>query len=533
MFQVQVSPRFRRLLLPLTVFLVVGVVAWNRQRESPPSRPIEAGRGEVTQQSTLEFGLQGGRADTENTNTIVDLPPKVAGGSQDAACDFEVVVSEPSFCVIQGRTHEIPITLVSVAGVCNGSATLSVGGFPPGTMADILPSPKMEFKNGIASATVKIDTTGVNLKEAMAASTLAFSVSKDDLRRTTKADMIVDQPADFSLTPYPASIQLHQEGSAKVAVRVDRLGRGCAREEPVTLSLDTSSLPSFVRYDLSSDRVLPPGKAMISFKALSGPETGKFRTTLVGWGEKKEKSAQITLDITLPAHLAPNADDAFPGAPSMVGRFSSIPMEEMFEIFGFTPEAQEATRKRHRDLSEKGYIESSESAMDGRLQELKTLIHPIDLAAGRFTFEPAAIKNTPFEGLRQEGGVDYYKVGEKYAALNRIFTMPDGATVMLTEWDYLTSGGGSVYSNEDINEDVNGFPARLTTYKSPSGKALTSMEWEMGGISYTLEMEGAVKGNDKYSLFLDMARSIPMQIRKGAINKDKRDGLSPVPLPPH
>jgi hypothetical protein len=346
--------------------------------------------------------------------------------------------------------------------------------------------------------------------------------------------MIVHQPLNFSLKIDPTSVQLPQEGSAKVAVKVDRLGRGCANEEPVTLSLDTSSLPSFVRYDLSSDSVRPPGEVMISFKAFSGPERGEFKATVVGCcaSEKKEKSTQITLNITLPADLIPSADDAFPGAPSMVGRFSSLPIKEMFKVFGFTPEAQEAARKSYRDLSEKGYIEASESAMEG-LQEAKKLIRPLDQAADHFTFEPAAVKNTPFEGLKQEGGVSYYQVGEQNAGLNRIFTMSDGTTVMLSELDYLTTGGGSVYPNEDINENVNGVPARLTTYKSPSGKALTSMMWEMGGISYTLEMEGAVKENDKYPLFLDLARSIPMQIREGAINNDKKDDLSPATLPPH
>jgi hypothetical protein len=472
--------------------------------------------------SSLTFSAsRKGKTRTAKANMTVTLPTSEGNVIRTGTgCDFEVVVSEPDFCVIQGRVYDIDVTLLPVTGDCKGSATLSVSGLPPGVTKKILPSPKIMFTKadgsavGTPVATVRIDTANMALKEGFATSSLSFLVAKKGLIRKANAEMMVDRSSyDFSLNPHPSIVRVYQEdaGTSSVKVNVKHLGSACERERPVSLSLDTGSLPSFVSYDFSSDRVVPPGETTLSFKASSGKEIGAFKTTLVGCctDDRKEKTAEIIVDITFPR--IPESVLKEEGGPplSLTERaFRAVPMEEMFKTFNVPPEAQEETRKVQQDLSEKGYIEASESAMEGLQYVRNTLAHPVN-QTGIFTFEPASLENTPFKGFKLEGGFYTNEVGAgKFAGLNRILTMPDGAIVMLAEVDYLTSGGGAVYAKEFINENINGFPGRLTIHQSPSGRAITGMSWETATMSYTLEMEGNVKKNGQYSLFLSLAQSI-------------------------
>lgn len=475
---------------------------------------VDLKEGIATSSLTLSASRKG-KTRTAKANMTVDLPSKeqVVQGS---ACDFEVKLTEPDFCVIQGSVYDMDVTLLPIAGVCNGPATLNVSGLPLGATKEILPSPKIRFEDGIATATVRVDTAGVDMKKGMATSTLTVSASKRGLIRTAKADMIVDLPDFyFTLKPRPTVVTLHQEDatSTDVMVEVKLRGAACQIANPVTLSLDTASLPAIITHEFSSTVVTPPGETTISFKAKSGEEIGTFKATLIGIGcctidgENIKKTAEISMDVTFP-HIPDDMEEDGQKSPKIEKKFKAESMENMFKTFNLSPEAQEATRKAQKDLSEKGYIETSESGVEG-LRYAKTLARPIDQAAyDLLSFKPAALENTPFKGFRPEGGFYYNEVGGKSTALNRIFTMPDGALVMLTELDYRTSGGGSVYPKEFINENINGSSARLGTYQSPSGKAITSMLWETAAMAYTLEMEGAVKKNGKYILFLNLAMSI-------------------------
>ena len=466
-------------------------------------------------------------------NMIIDIPNEKT--DQAPSCDFKVELAEPNFCVIQGMVHEIDVTLTPIAGVCEGPATISVSGLPPGVTKEILPSPKVMFTSdatapaGIAVATVRIDTAGITLEE-MATSSVTFAAVKKGLTRTDKVEMTIDMPSfDFSIKANPNMLKVPQENedSAIAEVEVKLLGSACRSIPPVDISLRSSSLPSTVSHSFSSASVLPPAKTTISFRAGPAPEIGAFKATIVGCctDEQEEKKTEITLDVTFPSNQIHQAGAEFPGASRIGNKFTSHSLEDILKIFNLPPEAQEASQKAQKDSSEKGYIEASEGEVEG-LKFSKTLVQPIDQAIGFLTFEPASLENTPFKGFRLEGGYHYNNVREKFAALTRIFAMLDGAIVALTEWDYPTSGGGSIYAKEFINENINGSPARLTVQQSQSGKALTTMVWETAKISYTLQMEGHVKRTGQYELFLALARSI---VEDRNVTKNDKNGASIFP----
>ncbi len=92
----------------------------------------------------------------------IDLPNEET--EREPSCDFEVGIKEADFCVIKGTVHDVDVTLTPTAGVCKGSATLSVSGLPPDATYEVLPSPKMQFVSDsetsaqTAVVTVRIDT---------------------------------------------------------------------------------------------------------------------------------------------------------------------------------------------------------------------------------------------------------------------------------------------------------------------------------------------------------------------------------------
>lgn len=339
-------------------------------------------------------------------------------------------------------------------------------------------------------------------------------VSKKGLIRKAKAEMTVDRPSyDFSLKPRPSRVRLHQENSDPFLVKVDveHLGSACERERPVILSLDTDSLPSFVSYEFSPDSVIPPGKTTLSFKAASGEEIGTFKATLVGCcnDEDLEKTAEITVDVTFPPPPESiSLGGEGPNFPQIEGTFKVDTRENILKLLQLPQEALEQTQKIEEDKRTKGYVEVSEEKVQ-RLKGFEAFFRPMDHVRSLLTFEPVSLRNTPFEGFRLEGGLPSggYHDG-KLTTVTRIFTTQTGAIIQLIESDLITSGGYSVYSKEAINENINGFPAVLVVEQSPSGNAVTSMLWTTTTTDYTLEMEGNVKTNGQYGLFLDLARSI-------------------------
>lgn len=447
--------------------------------------------------------------------------PEEKETAQMASCDFEVVVTEGDFCVIQGTVRDLAVALKSVEGVCDGSATLNVKGFPSGVSHKIFPAPKVAFVEGVARATVKIDSAGVSLKE-MATSTLTFAAKRGETTQTAKTDMKVDLPYfDFSLKAVPLTLPIYQGDSASSTVKVKLLGAACRNAPPVEFSLDADSLPPTVSHEMTAKSVIPPGELTLSFKTSSDQNFGIFKAAVVGCcgekikGEKNdEKRVEIGLNIMPSFTSDPSegqpaggpAEDSFREMEKQGKTFKVESLEGVLKKIGLPREVEDRARKDQEDESKKGYKEVSEE----EVQELKralTRVRPINTVFNVLTFEPASTEHTPFEQLKLEGA--YHSganVGEKWTTVSRVFTMPDGAIVEITEDDLLNSRRMAIYTY--VNENINGFPAVFVAIQAPSGKALSLLSWTTQKKYYDLKMEGNVINNGQKEFFLGLARSI-------------------------
>jgi hypothetical protein len=446
------------------------------------------------------------RLQKNGTKKVVQVP----------VCEFEVVVSEPDFCMIQGTVYDIGVALLPVSGVCSGSETVRVGSLPAGVTAKILPSPKLQFANdGIASAVVRINTKGIDLKEGRATSTLTFSVSRKDTVHTAKANMMIDLPSfDFSIKPSPSVVEVFQENQSPASIRVKTavLGAACQQEKQIVLSLDTSSLPKSVRYDLSPKFVTPPEEATLSFYAKSDMEIGLFKAELVGCctGQGAEKTVKVALNLSLPDGVDIPGEAGSPQFPKMKGTYKIESAENLMSMLQLPKEAMEQAKKRDEDLAKKGYIEVSEEDVQ-KLKRDKT--HVVPMSQIRLAFEPALIKSTPLERFSFHGGypsgANIGGEGGGWTTVTRIFTMPNGVLIGLTESDLTVAGGQIIYSEDAVNETINGVPAVFIVQQSPSGQAMSSITWTTATTDYTLGMEGNVRKNGQKKFLLDLANSIP------------------------
>lgn len=90
-----------------------------------------------------------------------------------------------------------------------------------------------------------------------------------------------------------------------------------------------------------------------------------------------------------------------------------------------------------------------------------------------------------YEGIIPEGPT----IKGPWTNVTRVFRRSDGLLIKLTEWDFVADGGAIVIIDELMNSRVSDIPAFLSVKKSPSGKAVTTIEWATVKKQYTLSAE--------------------------------------------
>ena len=180
-------------------------------------------------------------------------------------------------------------------------------------------------------------------------------------------------------------------------------------------------------------------------------------------------------------------------------------MDNILNDLKFSPIVQEETRKGIEAEANRGYINASEEEVQILQQSKARKIGP-----GTLTFEPSSLQGTPFEKFSLKGAYPTGKYLGKWTAIVRLFAMPDGILVELTEDDIVSSGGSeNVIAKEGVDFYLHGFPATVIVQQSESGAALSRVSWKTATKSYSMRMEGNVKTNGKKKLFLDLAQSLP------------------------
>ncbi|GFO72830.1 hypothetical protein BJAS_P4340 [Bathymodiolus japonicus methanotrophic gill symbiont] len=191
---------------------------------------------------------------------------------------------------------------------------------------------------------------------------------------------------------------------------------------------------------------------------------------------------------------------------------SFAPMED----FPIPDYVKKETELSIRQMKERGYVDMTENSItpirDEMTPKSKKFEKTHEEAVKLLTVEPTNLDETPFEGKkvvsRQVSGL--YDEG-KWTTLTRVYEFDNLSLVQLSEDDYHTGGGKVVFTEEAVNENINGNPAIYEVGISPSGKATTSLVWTTDSKYYELTLEkNASSSKEMKEEFLNLARSVPI-----------------------
>lgn len=222
------------------------------------------------------------------------------------------------------------------------------------------------------------------------------------------------------------------------------------------------------------------------------------------------RSAIFTALFVLAGGVA--AADTVP-LPSSEGEISLVPRMEMGKVKRLSKDALPAELKAvaEEDIakSRKGYESVPEEYFD-YLSGYRDHLWLEQEVLPNLKLALADISRTELAKYQYEGMIPG---GPSMTSVTRVFRRLDGTVIKLTEWDYVADGGAIVIIDEVMNKRVAGVPAYLSVKKSPSGRAITTLEWATDKKQYTLTAEddskvrGARSLNDQKWL-LSMADSI-------------------------
>lgn len=100
---------------------------------------------------------------------------------------------------------------------------------------------------------------------------------------------------------------------------------------------------------------------------------------------------------------------------------------------------------------------------------------------------------------------------DRWSSVKHFFEDPELGIVRLSEQRSGPAGETMYILPVELNEEINGNPARYTVEVSPNGKAKTTLRWVNGIIMYTLIMQkNAGINNEAKSYFFELARSLPI-----------------------
>lgn len=161
------------------------------------------------------------------------------------------------------------------------------------------------------------------------------------------------------------------------------------------------------------------------------------------------------------------------------------------------------------DLEHKGYLPEADAYIDRfAIANLPPHLTQLELLVPTLQVKLAEISGTAFaqmvfHGIMLEGGGN----GLNLASVSRYFSLPNGAVVKLSEWDYKVSGG-VLLQKEFINESVNENPAIFFVRKGTNGNAISTLSWLADGKFYSITMSGHVTGKGHANKLVEYARAL-------------------------
>lgn len=192
------------------------------------------------------------------------------------------------------------------------------------------------------------------------------------------------------------------------------------------------------------------------------------------------------------SHAAPAAD-----GPSSCGL--GLPPD--------SPGFAEEQARLDREIKNKGYL----TVCDADLQRYRIAFQPPAPIMASLPFKPVDLAGTPFNGFTFLGAMIEPDNGTR-SRLYRGFLMRDGHEVVLFEQDMSVDGANTGRQPEDEPERINGLPARLSVFQSPSGNAISHLSWVEKRRAYELWINANVTKTPLRKTLFSLAASLPRSI---------------------
>lgn len=159
------------------------------------------------------------------------------------------------------------------------------------------------------------------------------------------------------------------------------------------------------------------------------------------------------------------------------------------------------------DVKKNGYL----TVCDANLQRYRIAFQPYAPIIASLPFKPVDLSSTPFNDFTILGAM-VEPDNQTRSRLYRGFLTRDGHEVVLFEQDMSVDGTSMGRNPEDEPERINGLPARLSVFQTPSGKAISHLSWVEKRRAYELWINANVANTPLRETLFSLAESLPRSI---------------------
>ena len=210
--------------------------------------------------------------------------------------DFTLSASPSSQTVVQGSPTSYTVTETPTNGF-TGSVTLSVSGLPSGAAGTFSPNPTTN------TSTLTVTTTA---STATGSYPLTITGVSGSLSHTTSVTLVVNAPADFSLSTAPASQTVAAGSSTTYTVTITRTGGFTGAVALSVAGLPTGAAGTFTPNNTTGNT------STLSVTTATTTPTGSSPLTITGASGTLSHTASVTLVV----NPAPAGDFTLSASPA-------------------------------------------------------------------------------------------------------------------------------------------------------------------------------------------------------------------------
>lgn len=167
----------------------------------------------------------------------------------------------------------------------------------------------------------------------------------------------------------------------------------------------------------------------------------------------------------------------------------------------------EEQARLEREVKKNGYL----TVCENNLQRYRIAFQPAAPILASLPFKPVDLSGTPFNDFTMLGAM-IEPDNQTRSRLYRGFLMRDGHEIVLFEQDMSVDGTNMGRDPDDEPERVNGLPARLNVFQTPSGNAISHLSWVEKRRAYELWINANVAKTPLRKTLFSLAASLPRSI---------------------